>query len=336
MVKDKAVNGEKPKPKKRGRKPKPKKEKEKKGPPKKRGRKPKGGKIIKKNKNVVTNKEYIPNVILHLKTSTDKLENNDMTKLEYNPKINTPESFSILTSMKTGNLQYKELDEKSNKDDVENTVEFKSFKVEKLETKEEKKHDDIGKNSMKEIWEKLEKLKKNMRTNNISNKSSACFWDTCQFDNPPIYIPKSIKDDKIEAYGCFCSPECALSYLKRENLDSSTMWHRYSLLNIVYGKMFNYEKNIKPAPDPFYTLDKYYGTFSISEWRKLLKNDRLIMVVDKPLSKLLPEIYEENNEEPNITNNLLDKKVSSKRYKLKSREVMKTKKDALRDSFKVF
>ena len=30
------------------------------------------------------------------------------------------------------------------------------------------------------------------------------------------------------------------------------------------------------------------------------------MVVDKPMSKILPEIYEENNEEPNITNNLLN------------------------------
>ena len=68
------------------------------------------------------------------------------------------------------------------------------------------------------------------------------FWDTCQFDSPPIYIPKKIKDGKTYVYGCFCSPECALSYLKQENLDSSTMWHRYSLLNIIYGEIYNYEK----------------------------------------------------------------------------------------------
>ena len=52
---------------------------------------------------------------------------------------------------------------------------------------------------------------------------------------------------------------------------------------------------------------------------KLLNNDCLIMVVDKPLSKVLPEIYEENNEEPDITNNLIDKKYKQKsnKYKLK-------------------
>ena len=57
------------------------------------------------------------------------------------------------------------------------------------------------------------------------------------------------------------------------------MWHRASLLNIIYGEIYNYEKSIKPAPNPFYTLDKYYGNFTISEWRKLLNNDRLIMVI---------------------------------------------------------
>ena len=32
------------------------------------------------------------------------------------------------------------------------------------------------------------------------------------------------------------------------------------------------------------------------------------MVVDKPMSKILPELYEENNEIPNVYSNLLDKK----------------------------
>ena len=49
----KKVEKEKPPPKKRGRKPKPKTNVEK-PPPKKRGRKPKGGKIIKKNFNLIS------------------------------------------------------------------------------------------------------------------------------------------------------------------------------------------------------------------------------------------------------------------------------------------
>ena len=31
------------------------------------------------------------------------------------------------------------------------------------------------------------------------------------------------------------------------------------------------------------------------------------MIVDKPMTKILPELYEENNEIPNVYNNILDK-----------------------------
>ena len=233
---------------------------------------------------------------------------------------------------KVGNLNFKEINvsqEKINKIEKINTVKNQCEPI--------KKQEKLTKNSMKDIWEKLKQLRNDLRHNNVSDKSCSCFWDTCPFDSPPIYIPKKIKDGKIHVYGCFCSPECALSYLKQENLDSSTMWHRASLLNIIYGEIYNYEKSIKPAPNPFYTLDKYYGNFTISEWRKLLNNDRLIMVVDKPMSKILPEIYEENNEEPNITNNLLEaSKQKRNMYKLKSKEAPKSKLDILKSNFKVF
>ena len=38
------------------------------------------------------------------------------------------------------------------------------------------------------------------------------------------------------------------------------------------------------------------GNLSIKEWRSQLKNDRLLIVVDKPLTKIFPELYEDNNE----------------------------------------
>ena len=61
------------------------------------------------------------------------------------------------------------------------------------------------------------------------------------------------------------------------------------------------------------------------------------MVVDKPMSKILPEIYEENNEEPNITNNLLEASNQKRNiYKLKSKETPKSKIDILKSNFKVF
>ena len=51
-----------------------------------------------------------------------------------------------------------------------------------------------------------------------------------------------------EVYGCFCSPECACAYLNKEHIDSSTFWERYALLNNIYGKIYEHDENIKPAP----------------------------------------------------------------------------------------
>merc|ERR1711916_286386 len=96
-------------------------------------------------------------------------------------------------------------------------------------------------------------------------------------------------------YGCFCSPECGVSYLMNEIIDTSEKYERFQLLNYIYGSIFDYSQNIKPAPNPYYTLDKFYGNMSIQEYRRLLKNDRLLLIVDKPLTRVLPEIYEETD-----------------------------------------
>ena len=102
-----------------------------------------------------------------------------------------------------------------------------------------------------------------------------------------------MRKESLEVYGCFCSPECAVAYLNKENIDSSTRWERYALLNNLYGKTLNYEKSIKPSPDPFYTLEKYYGNLSIFEYRKLLTNNHILLIINKPLTKILPELHEE-------------------------------------------
>lgn len=316
--------------KKRGRKPK-NKTNEPKPPPKKRGRKPKGGKIIKKNKKELNNEKYTPNIILHLKIKNEPIEEN-ITSIHYNPNIEDPKAFNLKPNQKLNNLTFQEINTTTIKDKKK-----EKFLIKKNETNPYQEKKTNTKNNMKDIWTKLNDLKKNLKLNNISDKSSACFWCTHSFDNPPIHIPKKMIDNKIEVYGCFCSPECALSHLKHENIDTSTMWRRYSLLNNIYCEIYNYEKNIKPAPSPYYTLDKFYGNLSIQEYRKLLNNDRLIMVVDKPLTKILPEIYEENNEEPNIMNNLIDKNVVKKnKYKLKSKKEVKNKMTILKNNFNVF
>jgi hypothetical protein len=151
-------------------------------------------------------------------------------------------------------------------------------------------------NDVRDIWKKLKVLEHNLHINNISDKKSACFWCTYEFDNPPVYIPKHFIKNSYHVYGCFCSPECATAYLMEENIDSSSKFERYHLINHIYSKIYDYTKNIKPAPNPFYLLDKYYGNLSIQEYRSLLRNDRLFLIVDKPLTRILPELHEDNDD----------------------------------------
>lgn len=260
--------------------------------PKKRGRKPKGGKIIQK---IETHKNVIvpePNIILHLKCNINNLENSNSEDIEtYNFEDES---------------QYHKINENK-----------------KQETYTEQ--DEISK-----IWDKLSQLSINLHTNNITDKRSACFWCTYDFDNPPIYIPKFELDNTYQCYGCFCSPECSVSYLFNEHIDISTRVERYSLLNHIYCKIYNYDKNIKPAPNPYYLLEKYNGNLTIQEYRRMLKNERLLLIVDKPLSRVLPELHEDNDDF------LLSKKTipSSNKYTLRQKETT-TKKDSLSDKFNI-
>ena len=156
-------------------------------------------------------------------------------------------------------------------------------------TFEENNNDNI--NSSRDINFKLKELQRLLHTNEISDKKSACFWCTYTFDNPSIYIPKYKLQNTYQCYGCFCSPECATSYLYNETIDTSVKFERYQLINYIYSKIYDYNHNIKPAPNPYYLLDKYFGNLTISEYRKLLRNDRLLMVIDKPLTRILPELH---------------------------------------------
>jgi len=309
-------------PKKRGRKPKktkPTNESEPKKVHKKRGRKPKGGKIIKKvNEKINENNIKKPNIILQLKCSSKDLENHNDNVFKNNNKSNSKITSYNLTKNKQTNIKFEQY----------NNI---TYKPKVTEQPMPESTDNID---LKEIWEKLRILKLKLHLNEVSDKRSHCFWCTCHFDNPPVYIPKQERNEIVEVYGCFCSPECAVAYLKNEPIDCSVLWERYALLNNIYSKIYNYEKNIKPAPNPYYTLDKYYGNLSIQEYRKLLSKDRLLLVVDKPLTKILPELYEENNELPNIFDDILSNKTHKQpQYRLKRKQVGNSKLSSLSNNF---
>jgi len=281
--------------------------------PKKRGRKPKGGKIIQQVILNENNKEVKPNVILHLKCSLKDLYSNSILENDiqsYNFSNTTQLSYDVINENSTFNNKVDQLiisNEKNNDSDYE----------------EPSKENDI-----RDIWKKLKILEHNLHTNNICDKKSACFWCTYDFDNPPVYIPKHNIKDTYHVYGCFCSPECATAYLMEEHIDSSSKFERYHLMNHIYTKIYNYNKNIKPAPNPYYMLDKYYGNLTIQEYRSLLRNERLFLVVDKPLTRILPELHEENDDF--IINNKI---IPSNTYQIKKKIQKQNKSNILSERF---
>jgi hypothetical protein len=287
---------------------------ENKGNIKKRGRKPKGGKIVQHLTPLMNDKESKPNVILHLKCSMKDLNNNQL--------LNNIESYNFASK---GDLIYEIIDNNyssinnnsSNNNSSNNNSNSNNLLVNKNSIDESEDEEDCNNNkesSTKIVWKKLKQLEHNLHINNISDKKSACFWCTYDFDNPPIYIPKFFIKNSYHVYGCFCSPECATSFLMEENIDSSTKFERYHFINHLYAKIYNYTKNIKPAPNPYYMLDKYYGNLSIQEYRSLFKNDRLFIIVDKPLTRMLPELHEDNDDF--ILNNKI---IPSNNYQIKKK-----------------
>lgn len=255
---------------------------------KKRGRKPKGGKIIQQVVSLNNNKETKPNIILHLKCSLKDLQTNTFmsTNIEcFNFVGKNDLNYEIINSNTENNIQT-----------ISNCNDNIVSNDDDNEIYEEECYSKNKENDIRDVWKKLKVLEHNLHINNISDKKSACFWCTYEFDNPPVYIPKHYIKDSYHVYGCFCSPECATAYLMEENIDSSSKFERYHLINHVYSKIYDYKKNIKPAPNPFYLLDKYYGNLTIQEFRSLLRNERLFLVVDKPLTRILPELHEDNDD----------------------------------------
>ena len=281
--------------------------------PKKRGRKPKGGKIIKVENNI--NNEIItkPNIILHLKcnkTDLNKLFDNDFESYKFNDqkvelKYENISDNKLLESNPFDNnfINYNSIDNNIDNNiainidnNIDNNIGIDIDNINNNNLSFTSNGQDFKYAENKNINKKLDNLMKNFHTNNISDKKTACFWCTYDFSNPTIYIPKNFINKNYNVYGCFCSPECGCAFLMNENIDSSIKFERYYLLNNIYCKIYNYEKNIKPAPSPFYLLDKFMGNLTIQEYRKLLYNERLLIVIDKPLTPILPELFFENDD----------------------------------------
>lgn len=296
--------------------------------PKKRGRKPKGGKIVEEIKHVVEKYDTVSSIILHLKCSLA-----DLSQEEKNQTCGNILSHNFTSSLKNSELSFQVIslppqNENNTKNDIHESIIISPPVMAEEEQQTDynspaaditsQLHNQANNNrrsSMceKKIIDKLKELQANLHGNNISDQKSACFWCTCSFDTPPIYIPKFELLQIFHVYGCFCSPECSVAHLMNENIDSSCKFERYQLSNNMYGKIYNYTKSIKPAPCPFYTLDKFYGNLTITEYRNLLQTNRLIFIVDKPLTRILPELHEDKDDGFNMINNQCSSTLKIKR-----------------------
>ena len=270
---------------------------------KKRGRKPKGGKVIQHITNDSSAIHDAPNIILHLKCGASDIPSNDLTdtpkpgdvvsfnamdpkgsdfndsyQLQMNTVVAHDDTAATPNDALIGNNAYNYLNDNGSDNEC----------------------DDDGNHSTKDILKKLTHLKTSFHRSDVfqaigaAPRRSCCFWDTCEFDTPPVYLPKSLSSNGgYVVYACFCSPECALAYLMNERIDTSVKFERCQMLNAMHGKV---HVSVKPAPNPQYILSKFYGNLSIQEYRKLFKGEQIVYVVNKPLTHILPEIYEENND----------------------------------------
>jgi len=282
----------------------------------KRGRKARGAKIISRHEELGNYQSGITpaaamgqgiggHVILHLKCSLEDLREYNLEKkrmfvfndpLKYDPDV--PVAPDIVTSYNDcDNIIFAAYEDEPRDDSAsqEMTSTTPPPDAEKLcvrchETivrEEESKE-------MNTIHHKLKRLKISLYKNNMAaEKTSACFWCAHPFDNPPCYIPQYEINQTYHVYGCFCCPECAVAYLMKQGLDESTKFDRYHLMNKIYKPVYNYTRNICPAPNPHYLLDTFYGDLTIEEYRKLLKTPKLLFFVEKPMTRILPELHEE-------------------------------------------
>ena len=244
---------------------------------KKRGRKPRGGKIVATP--VVDSQipDVKPNVILHLKCPISSLSEN---------ANNTFEPYPI-----QGGNTWLDI---SNYDDgaTHNNNNISNNNNNICETNQKHYHT----SSNNTLHKKLTDLQHMLHLNNTYNEKSACFWCTCNFDTPPLYIIKYFLKGAYHAYGNFCSGECGVAYLMKENIDTSEKFERYQLMNYVYKPILDYTKNIKPAPSPHYTLKKFFGNLSEAEYRESFQQNRMFLLVEKPLTRIIPELHEDNGD----------------------------------------
>lgn len=94
----------------------------------------------------------------------------------------------------------------------------------------------------------------------------ACWWCTETFDNIPCHIPEKYYDNKYYVFGCFCSCQCALAYVLKD--DEYRLINRVSLLKRMYAELYETQDPLCAAA-PKEVLQKFGGSQTIEEYRTI-------------------------------------------------------------------
>jgi hypothetical protein len=132
-----------------------------------------------------------------------------------------------------------------------------------------------------------------------------CWWCCHQFEGPPCCLPDYMRRDKFYVSGCFCTFNCAASYNFHKN--DNLVWERYTLLNLMYKKLYNTNfSKIEMAP-PREALKMFGGYMSIEEFRDhCIKQDRAFQVVKPPMISIIPKIEENlHSKQRSVNENIL-------------------------------
>jgi hypothetical protein len=331
-VDEKKKRGRKPKPKeeevdkikkKRGRKPKVKEEIIEEKKPKKRGRKPKE-KIysVKELPKTFFEENKNETLILHLPIKpNEKMENphpeasnndtnfyniNNNEKVQDQNNLNTQSNLIEQNNIKVeenngihlffdnDNID-KNIFNNSIKEEINSIIDIKPEYTSNVDVPIDSKYEDDCKNN-RIIKKNLKNIMYEFINANSEKKwpestNIHCWWCCNSFNDIPCALPEYYKKDKFYVNGCFCSFNCCASYNFSRNDDS--MWERYSLLNLMYKKLYN--KNfvkINLAP-PRETLKMFGGFLSIEEFREYsIRNDKSFNIIKPPLISIIPKIEE--------------------------------------------
>jgi hypothetical protein len=109
----------------------------------------------------------------------------------------------------------------------------------------------------------------------------ACFWCTHEFENKPCFLPTKEEGGVYHIYGNFCSPQCALSYLLEEHLDSHVRWERMALLHRMYRPQGKPGCRLYPSP-PRESLKKFGGVYTYEQFRRVVSDNKVRVDIQIP------------------------------------------------------